>query len=179
MKFQTVPLAELALRGVVPQADSPKPVVLIVDDQPVIADTLAVILKQAGFTAMVAYDGETALDIAKIVPPDLLLTDVVMPGLSGVDLAIAIRKDVPDCRVLLFSGQAATANLLGEAGNQGHDFTLLSKPLHPRDLLARISQTLDSQVSEYGERGHATGGVKESEGMSARSGKRRYEASLD
>jgi CheY-like chemotaxis protein len=147
MKFQTVPLAELALRGVVPQTDSHKPVILIVDDEAVIADTLAVILKQVGFTTMVAYDGQTALDIAKIAPPDLILTDVVMPGMSGVDLAIAVRNDVPDCRILLFSGQAATVDLLGEAGKKGHDFTLLSKPLHPKDLLARVSQTLGSRDS--------------------------------
>src|SRR5277367_3188811 len=101
MKFQTVPLAELARKGVVPQTDSHKPVILIVDDEAVIADTLAVILKQAGFTTMVAYNGQTALDIAKTVPPDLLLTDVVMPGMSGVDLAIGVRHDVPGCRILL------------------------------------------------------------------------------
>jgi DNA-binding response OmpR family regulator len=144
MKFQTVPLAELPLKRSVSQNDAHQPVVLIVDDEAVIADTLSVILKQAGFTTMVAYDGQSALTIAKTMPPDLLLTDVVMPGLSGVDLAIAIRKSVPDCKILLFSGQAATADLLGEAGSQGHDFTLLSKPLHPRDLLARLSQTLQS-----------------------------------
>jgi DNA-binding response OmpR family regulator len=149
MKFQTIPLAELELRRDVPQTESHKSVVLIVDDEAVIADTLAVILKQAGFTTMVAYGGQTALEIAKTVPPDLLLTDVVMPGLSGVDLAIAIRRDVPNCKILLFSGQAATADLLGEAGNQGHDFTLLSKPLHPRDLLARLSQTLQSPDSKH------------------------------
>ena len=152
MKFSTIPVRELMLNGVVPQTDPPKPVVLIVDDEAVIADTLALILKQAGFTTMVAYDGQHALEIAKIVPPDLLLTDVVMPGLSGVDLAIAVRQDVPDCRVLLFSGQAATVNLLGEASKKGHDFTLLSKPLHPKDLLARISQTLDSRDSKPGSR---------------------------
>src|SRR5208282_1141605 len=151
-KFQTVPLAELALKGVIPQTDSHKPVILIVDDEPVIADTLAIILKQLGLRTMVAYDGQTALDIAKTAPPDLLLTDVVMPGMSGVDLAIALRHDAPQCRVLLFSGQAATVDMLGEAGRQGHDFTLLSKPLHPKDLLARVSQTLDSATPNPGSR---------------------------
>ncbi len=148
MNFSTIALRELALNGVTPQTDPLKPVVLIVDDEAVIADTLAVILTQAGFTAMVAYDGQDALEMVKIIPPNLLLTDVIMPGLSGVDLAIAVREDVPDCRILLFSGQAATADLLGEAVKKGHDFTLLSKPLHPKDLLARLSQTWDSQDSK-------------------------------
>ena len=161
MKFQTVPLAELALKGVVPQTDSHKPVVLIVDDEAVIADTLAVILKQVGFTTMVAYDGQTALDIAKIVPPDLLLTDVVMPGISGVDLAIAVRQVLPECRVLLFSGQSATADLLGAAGHAGRDFTLLSKPLHPKDLLARVSQTLDFPGLDNREQDQAIEGLQE------------------
>lgn len=161
MKFQTVPLAELALKGVVPQTDSHKPVILIVDDEAVIADTLAVILKQVGFTTMVAYDGQTALDTAKIVPPDLLLTDVAMPGISGVDLALAVTQVLPECRVLLFSGQSATADLLGAAGHAGRDFTLLSKPLHPKDLLARVSQTLDFSGFDNREQDQAIEGLQE------------------
>jgi CheY-like chemotaxis protein len=143
MKFQTVPLAELARQGIIPPTALPKPVVLVVDDEPVIADTLAVILSQYGFATMAAYDGKAALDIVKTLPPDLLLTDVVMPGMSGVDLAIAIRQSLPNCKVLLFSGQAATVDLLGKAVEAGHDFTLLSKPLHPKDLLATLSRTLE------------------------------------
>jgi len=143
MKFQTVPVAELTRQGIVPQTALPKPVVLVVDDEAVIADTLAVILSQHGFATMVAYDGRAALDIAKTIPPDLLLSDVVMPGISGVDLAIAIRQSLPKCKVLLFSGQASTMDLLSEAGDAGRDFTVLSKPLHPKDLLARLSRTLE------------------------------------
>jgi CheY-like chemotaxis protein len=145
MKFQTIPLAELALKSTVPLSASRKPVILVVDDEAVIADTLGVILSQHGFATVVAYDGETALQIARTVPPDLLLTDVVMPGMTGVDLAIALTQAVPACKVLLFSGQAATADLLGEAGA---DFAVLSKPIHPSDLLVRLSQTLAIQPSE-------------------------------
>ena len=61
MNFPTVPLAELTLKGIAPQTDPPKPVVLVVDDEAVIADTLAVILSQHGFATMVAYDGKSAL----------------------------------------------------------------------------------------------------------------------
>jgi len=61
-----------------------------------------------------------------------------MPEMSGIELALQIRESCPDCKVLLFSGQAATANLLEKARADGHDFELLSKPVHPSDLLAKI-----------------------------------------
>jgi CheY-like chemotaxis protein len=143
MNFQTVPLAELASKGVTAQAEPSKPKVLVVDDERVIADTLAAILGKCGFAALAAYQGLSALEIALAIRPDLLLTDVAMPGMNGIELAIAVKQAVPDCKVLLFSGQASTANLLAEAHDAGHDFTTLQKPLHPTELLARISETLE------------------------------------
>jgi CheY-like chemotaxis protein len=70
--------------------------------------------------------------------PDLLISDVMMPGMTGVELAIHFRKAQPGCKVLLFSGQAATADLLEKAGGQGYEFDLLSKPVHPKDLPANF-----------------------------------------
>jgi CheY-like chemotaxis protein len=61
-----------------------------------------------------------------------------MPVMSGIELAVKVRELCPECKVLLFSGQAATANLLENARADGHDFELLSKPVHPSDLLAKI-----------------------------------------
>ena len=146
--FPTVPLAELTSRGITPQTNPLKPVVLVVDDEPVIADTLTVILEQSGFMAMTAYYGRTAFQIADLIAPDLLLSDVVMPGMTGVDLAIAIRQAQPDCRILLFSGTAANIDLLNAAGEAGRGLTVLSKPLHPKDLLARISETLACRAAK-------------------------------
>jgi CheY-like chemotaxis protein len=96
---------------------------------------------------MAAYDGPSALEIARVIPPDLLLTDVVMPGMSGVDLAIAIRQMDPDCRIMMFSGQAATVDLLAAAGEENGDFAVLQKPVHPTELLARISERLKTPVT--------------------------------
>jgi DNA-binding response OmpR family regulator len=143
MNFETVPLAELASKGVTARIDRSKPIVLVVDDERVIADTLAAILGRSGFAALAAYQGFSALEIALANRPDLLLTDVAMPGMNGIELAIAVRKAVPECKVLLFSGQATTAGLLAQAHEAGHNFTTLQKPLHPTELLARISESLE------------------------------------
>ena len=140
--FAAVPLAELLAQGITAQKDPRNPVVLVVDDEVVIADTLTTILAQHGMAAMAAYDGFGALEIARVIPPDLLLADVVMPGMSGIDLAIEIKKDIPDCAILLFSGQAATTGLLAKAGKAWCDFEVLLKPIHPQKLIQLIFERL-------------------------------------
>ncbi|HTB95494.1 MAG TPA: response regulator [Terracidiphilus sp.] len=111
---------------------------LVVDDERVIADTLAMILNRSGFEARAVYSGESAVELASDFAPDLLISDVIMPKLNGIDAAIMIRKLLPDIKVLLFSGQAATANLLEQARERGHEFEILSKPVHPQDLLNKL-----------------------------------------
>jgi CheY-like chemotaxis protein len=136
-EFDVIPLSQ------VPREDQKKlaenQLILIVDDEQVIADTLSIILSRNGYSVLTAYDGANALKLAQATPPDLLLSDVVMPGMSGIELAIALREAAPNCRVLLFSGQASTVNLLADARNAGRDFNVLSKPIHPADLLRSIS----------------------------------------
>jgi CheY-like chemotaxis protein len=144
LKFEVIPVTE------VPKEDAvilPKrqPVVLVVDDERVIADTLSMILSRSGFSTMTAYDGPGALELATAIAPDLLISDVVMPGMSGIDLAIAVTQTIPGCKVLLFSGQAATVDLLEKARQAGHNFTTLAKPVHPTDMLRRISECLTTR----------------------------------
>jgi CheY-like chemotaxis protein len=119
-------------------ADTPKPRVLVADDERVIADTLAIILNQAGYNASAVYSGTSAVEQAKAVKPDLVISDVIMPDMNGIDAAIKIRAALPPCKVLLFSGQAATADLLENARQRGHEFEILAKPVHPQDLLAKL-----------------------------------------
>ncbi len=115
-----------------------KPKVLVVDDERVIADTLAMILNQSGFDARAVYSGETAVDMASTITPDMLITDVIMADLNGIDAAIMIRSILPNIKILLFSGQAATADLLEKARAKGYEFEILAKPVHPQDLLSRL-----------------------------------------
>jgi CheY-like chemotaxis protein len=114
--------------------------VLVADDEIVIADTLATILRRNGFIALAVYSGEEALDCCLAYNPDLFLSDVVMGGMDGIRTAIRMRELFPDLRVLLFSGHASTADLLDEAKSRGYEFETLSKPVHPKDLLAKLHE---------------------------------------
>jgi CheY-like chemotaxis protein len=115
-----------------------KPKVLVVDDERVIADTLAMILNQSGFEARAVYSGEKALETVTTFLPDMLISDVIMADLNGIDAAIRIRGLMPKIKILLFSGQAATADLLEKARAQGYEFEILAKPVHPQDLLTKL-----------------------------------------
>lgn len=115
-----------------------KPKVLVADDEQVIANTLAIILNQAGFEAKAVYSGETAVESIDAFQPNMLISDVIMTGMTGIEAAIKIREKLPTCKILLFSGQAATADLLEKARAQGHEFEILAKPVHPTDLLAKL-----------------------------------------
>jgi len=138
LNYETVPVSELWNRKLTADR-SFRPLVLVVDDETVIADTLCMILNQSGYACIAAYDAASALEVVRVTPPQLLITDVVMPGLNGIDLGVEVRALVPDCKVLLFSGQAATVDLLGNPRYAVHNFVLLSKPVHPRELLSHIS----------------------------------------
>jgi CheY-like chemotaxis protein len=122
-----------------PDQSKRKAKVLVIDDERFIADTLAKILNTYGYDAAAHYAGQSALDAARLECPDIVLSDVIMPRLNGVETALAIRELCPRVRVFLISGQAGTADLLQEARAEGHDFELLSKPLHPKELLERLA----------------------------------------
>jgi DNA-binding NtrC family response regulator len=117
--------------------------ILIVDDEEIIADSLANILKDKGFAATAAYNGEQALELAATVEPDVLLSDVVMPGISGVELALSLIRRLPSCRVVLYSSIAVVTNLLKAPGAANYPFTLLAKPIHPDDLIAHLTALVE------------------------------------
>lgn len=112
--------------------------VIVVDDEVLIANTLAIILNQAGFEAIARFSGEEAVAELEHFKPDLLISDVIMPGMSGIEAAIITRSKLPKCRILLFSGQAATSDLLDKARSEGYEFDILAKPVHPTDLLKKL-----------------------------------------
>jgi DNA-binding response OmpR family regulator len=97
-----------------------KPKILVVDDERVIADTLVIILNRNGFEATAAYSGETAVELAESIQPEMVISDVIMNDMNGIDAAIHIRR------------------ILEKARSHGHEFEILAKPVHPQDLLMRL-----------------------------------------
>lgn len=120
------------------------PKILVVDDERLLADTTAAILRRSGFHAKTAYDGFTALEMTAHFHPDYLLTDIMMPGMNGVELAIAVTKMFPAAKILLFSGQAGIADILEESRARGYEFPLLAKPVHPTKLVEGIKSLGES-----------------------------------
>jgi CheY-like chemotaxis protein len=113
--------------------------IIVIDDEPIIADTLVNILNGEGHQAIATSSGSCALEWATRFRPDLIVSDVVMPGLSGIDTAKAILKSFPDCRIILFSGQAASTDLLAGTRDEGYSFEMLAKPVDPDVLLDTIN----------------------------------------
>ena len=112
-----------------------RPRVLVVDDERLIADSLAAILNRSGFEAIARYGGEDAIEFIQTECPDIVLSDVVMPDTNGVLVAKTVRSNCPGTRIVLISGNASTPNLLEHALPDGAPFELLAKPIHPLHLL--------------------------------------------
>jgi len=111
--------------------------VLVIDDQPAIATTLAVIFSKAGYDVRAVHSAEAALELIETEKwvPQLAIVDVQLPAMNGIDFAIILQAKHPEVRVCLFSGRAATADLLDQAREQGHQFEVLAKPVHPTVFL--------------------------------------------
>jgi DNA-binding response OmpR family regulator len=113
--------------------------VYIVDDEWIIAQTLAAILCKEGFQAQAFHNPDQVLVRSMEHPPDVLITDVMMPGMTGIELAISLRRAGHQSRIILFSGQAGSMDLLCDARRRGYEFELLEKPLHPLQLILRLN----------------------------------------
>ncbi len=109
--------------------------VLVVDDDAHIRDVVSFTIRRAGFEVLEAADGRVALDIAESDAPDLILLDILMPELEGIDVCRAIRRTSNVPILFLSSKDAVVDRIIGlDAG--GDDY--MTKPFSPRELLARV-----------------------------------------
>jgi CheY-like chemotaxis protein len=129
-------------------------IVLVVDDDRLLADTLADILRKHGYRPVALYSGEEAVELARRFRPDVLLSDIRMSRLDGIEAAKRIRELHPNCRVILFTAQTVSAAMRQTIDRLG--FELLQRPLRPEDVLAALQSNAwddgEHQPSGHGKR---------------------------
>jgi CheY-like chemotaxis protein len=117
--------------------------ILVVDDEVLIADTLSLIFRKHGFDARVAYSAEEALDCAYDFQPQLLLCDISMPGMGGLQLMDDIARDLPRCRILVLTGYYSHLDKVrAQAQMLACPAPVLIKPCNPQDILREAGNML-------------------------------------
>jgi CheY-like chemotaxis protein len=112
------------------------PRVAVVDDEQIVADTLAEILSLHGYESKALYSGESAIEEVEGFRPEIVLIDVRMQGIDGVEAAIQIRKQRPSCRIILFTASPMRHSIQARISILGFEF--LHRPLHPWDVLSLL-----------------------------------------
>ncbi len=113
--------------------------VLIVEDDPDVADTLAYIVQQQDFEVAVAYDGEWALELFRRRKFDVAFFDVILPGMNGVDCLIEFRKQWPDASTFIMTGYASEEQAARAFQSGVSD--IMRKPVMPEDILAKLRRS--------------------------------------
>jgi DNA-binding response OmpR family regulator len=116
--------------------------ILVADDEPDIRDLLTYKLGQAGYTVQAVSSGTQALAAIEADPPDLAVLDMMMPGLSGIDVLRKIREDerISGVRVILLTARARDADVDAGFATGADDY--ITKPFSPRELLHRVNAVL-------------------------------------
>jgi DNA-binding response OmpR family regulator len=123
--------------------------ILIVEDEKVVADTLGQILAAHGYDIRIVYSAEDAVDAIASWSPDLAILDVMLPKMNGIEFAVVLKENLPNCHVLLFSGQPSVEALMQKARDEGHEFEILAKPVHPTVMLDAISTLLCAESPDH------------------------------
>ena len=123
--------------------------ILIVEDERVLADSLKALLEQKGFQVEAVYDGESGEEYAQLGVYDLLILDVMMPGLDGYELARRVRARRCGVPILMLTARSALEDRI-QGLNAGADY-YLTKPFDSRELLACINALLRRQGSQVNE----------------------------
>ncbi|MGE0179910.1 MAG: cell cycle two-component system response regulator CpdR [Sphingomonas sp.] len=116
--------------------------ILLAEDDEAMRTYLARALERVGYRVTAVENGVAALPLLAEEPYDLLLTDIVMPEMDGIELAQKAAEIAPDIRVMFITGFAAVAL---KAGRKSPDAKVLSKPFHLKDLVAEVERMFMSE----------------------------------
>lgn len=120
--------------------------VLVVDDEKGIRITLKAFLTDAGYEVCIAEDGRAALKMLEEGSFDVLVSDIIMPGFSGVELLKSVKKTSPHIQVILMTGEP-TSETASEALRAGA-FDYLAKPIHKDKLLLTVANAAKVESSD-------------------------------
>ncbi|SEF94972.1 Response regulator receiver domain-containing protein [Bryocella elongata] len=117
--------------------------VLIVDDDRLVADTLSLVFRLNGFDSEARYSAADGLNLARSFAPTLLLTDVTMPGESGLDLADAVAREMPDCKLMMLTAyESNTPHVEKHTARTRRPIRMLYKPVRPEELIREVHELL-------------------------------------
>jgi DNA-binding response OmpR family regulator len=119
---------------------------LVVDDEPVLRSFLVRVLEQEGYAAQAAHNGREALHWLEQSPFDVLLTDIKMDQLDGVQLLAEVRARYPDMAVILLTGHATVQSAVDALRLGAHDYLL--KPAKNEDILAAVASGLEARARQ-------------------------------
>ena len=124
--------------------------ILIADDEPAIATSLEFLLNKGGFETEIAGDGEVALALAKTFKPDLIVLDLMLPRLSGLEVCRALRADPQQrhVKILMLSARGGATDL--ERGQAAGADIYQVKPFSTQELLAQVRQLMSIVASPHG-----------------------------
>ncbi|MEY2434523.1 MAG: hypothetical protein QOC92_4248 [Acidimicrobiaceae bacterium] len=126
----------------------PDSTVLVVDDDPVILKLLEVNFEMEGFTVLTAKDGEEGIEVARSEQPDLIVSDIMMPKKSGLELVIDLKSDprTSEIPIILLSAKAQNADVRSGMDAGADDY--VTKPFEPLDLVDRVNRLLEARASK-------------------------------
>ena len=119
--------------------------ILVVDDDPAISEMLTIVLQGEGFNTVVVGDGLEAVQAAKDADPDLILLDLMLPGMNGIDVCKTIREEsaVP---IVMLTARTDTVDVVTGLEAGADDY--VHKPFKPKELVARVRARLRRDVEE-------------------------------
>jgi DNA-binding response OmpR family regulator len=126
----------------------PDSTVLVVDDDPVILKLLEVNFEMEGFTVILAHDGAEGIEVARSEQPDIIVSDIMMPKQSGLELVAELKGDTStsDIPIILLSAKAQNADVRSGMDAGADDY--ITKPFEPLDLVDRVNRLLESRASK-------------------------------